>query len=177
MKKGLPIIIAVVAIVAVGLIAWNFLGKGGVSVPAPGVEIKKEAGETGEGFVGKIKDVVALGAAMKCTYTQGGTTGTSYIKGKNMYGEVTVEGKPAYIIIKDNCMWNWSQGEAQGVKSCFEEDFWEMGEEAVQEGQASVPTEAEYRCAPAVFPDSRFNPPGDVNFLDIDELMQGAMGE
>ena len=175
MKKGLPIIIAIVAIVGVGFIAWNFLGKGGVSLPVG--EIKKEAGEAGEEFIGKVKDVVALGVPMKCTYTQGGVSGTSYIKGKKMYGEVTVEGKLALMILKDNCMWNWNQGETQGIKSCFEEDFWEMGEEAVQEGQASVPTEADYRCAPAVFPDSKFNPPGNVSFMDIDELMQGAMEE
>lgn len=177
MKKALPIIIAVVAIVIVGFLAWNFLGKGEVSVPVPGAEIKKEAGEAGEEFVGKIKDVVTKGVPMKCTYAQDGTSGTSYVKGKKMYGEVTAEGKQAYVIIKDNCMWSWSEGETQGFKTCFEEDFWEMSEEYAQEGKASVPTEAEYRCAPAVFPDSKFNPPASVNFMTMEQMMEGAMGE
>ena len=177
MKKGLPIIIGVVAVGVIGFLAWNFLGKGEVSLPVPGVEIKKEAGETGEGFVGKIKDAMALGAPMKCTYTQGGVAGTSYIKGKAMYGEMTTEGKQAFVIIKNNCMWSWGMEEAQGIKTCFEEDFWEMGEEAAQEGTASVPTEAEYRCSPAVFSDAKFDPPANISFLTMEDLMQGAMGE
>ncbi len=177
MKKGLPIIVIAVVVVGIGFIAWNFLGKGEVSLPVPGAEITKEAGEAGGEFVGKIKDAMTLGAPMKCTYTQGGTSGTSYIQGKKMYGEVTTEGKQGYVIIKDNCLWSWTEGEAQGIKTCFEEDFWEMDEEYAEESQASVPTDAEYRCAPAVFSDSKFDPPASVNFLDIEELMQGAMEE
>jgi len=173
LKKALPIIV-IVAVVIVAGAAWMFLGKGkgGVSVPIPG-EIKKEAGQEGEAFVGKIKDVVARGVPVKCTYTQGDFTGTSFVKGKKMYGEVASEGKTGYVIIKDNCMWSWNTGENQGVKMCFEEDFWEMSEEYAQEGEATVPTEAEYRCAPAIFTDSKFNPPANVNFMDMEEMMRG----
>lgn len=179
MKKNLPLIIIIVVVVAaVAVGAWMFLGKGAVSLPisGPGV-IEKEAGEAGEEFVGKIKDVVALGVPMRCTYTQGDFTGESYIKGKKMYGEVSQQGRTGYVIIKDNCMWSWTTGETQGAKMCFEEDFFEMSEEYTQEGQASVPTEAEYRCAPAAFTDAKFNPPANINFMDLDELMQSGMGE
>lgn len=170
MKKSLPIIIVVVVVAVAGFLVWNFWGKGGVSLPVG--EIKKEAGESGEEFVGKIKDIITLGGPMRCTYTQGKTSGTSYFKARKMYGEITAEGKLAYLIIKDNCMWNWSQEENQGMKTCFEEDFWEMSEEYAQEGEATVPTEAEYRCAPAIISDSKFNPPAGINFLDMDEMMQ-----
>jgi FlaG/FlaF family flagellin (archaellin) len=177
LKKGLPIIIAIVVVVVVGVLAWMFLGKGEISMPVPGAEIKKEAGEAGGEFVGKIKDAVALGTPMKCTYTQGNTSGTSYIQGKKMYGEITAQGKQSFVIIKDNCLWSWSQGEVQGFKTCFEEDFWETGGEATGEGQASIPTDTEYRCAPAVFADSKFDPPANVNFMTMEEMMQGATGE
>ncbi len=180
MKKNLPLIIIVVVVIAVLAVgAWMFLGKGkgGISLPTvPGV-VEKEAGEEGQEFVGKIKDVVARGVPMKCTYTQGDFIGTSYVKGEKMYGEVSQQGKTGYVIIKDNCMWSWSTGETQGVKMCFEGDFWETSEEYTQEGQVTVPTEAEYRCAPAVFTDAKFNPPADINFVDLDELMQGGMQE
>lgn len=179
MSKKLPLIIIVlVVVVVIGVGAWMFFGKGEVSLPAsgPGV-VEKKAGEEAEEFVGKIKDVVDLGTAMKCTYLQGDFTGESYIKGRKMYGEVSQQGKKGYIIIKDNCMWNWSPGESQGVKMCFEEDFWDMPEESGREGQVSVPIEAEYRCVPAVFSDAKFNPPADVSFMDLDELMKGSTQE
>ncbi len=67
--------------------------------------------------------------------------------------------------------------EGQGFKNCFEEDFWEMGEGAAQEGQASIPTEAEYRCAPAVFPDAKFDPPANINFMTMEQMMEGMMEE
>ena len=173
MKKIIPIliIVAVIAVLVVGV--WMFLGKGSVSLPVsgPGV-IQKEAGESGKEFIGKIKDVVALGTPMKCTYTQGDLTSESYIKGENMYSEVNQKGKTSYVIVKGKCMWNWTTGEAQGTKMCFEKNLWEMSEEQTQEGQASIPTESEYRCVPAVFSNAKFNLPANINFMDLDELMQ-----
>jgi hypothetical protein len=178
MKKFLPIIIvAGIAVLGLGFVAWNYLGKGAVTLPvsAP-VVVEKEAGEEGGEFVGKIKEVVARGVPMKCTYAQGDYSGTSYIKGEKMYGEVSQAGRGGYVIIKNNCMWTWNQGENQGIKMCYEEDFWEMSEEYAQEGQTSVPTEAEYRCVPAVISDSQFDPPASVNFLDMEQMMEG-LGE
>ena len=172
MKKFLPIIIVAVVVIGGALIAYLLLGKGGLPLPAMPGGVEKKAGESSEEFVGQIKEVVARGVPMKCTYTQDNTTGTTYIKGKQMYGEIAQAGKTGYVIVKDNCMWSWNQSESQGVKMCFEEDFWEMPEENVQEGQASVPTEAEYRCLPAMISDSQFNPPSGINFLDVGEIMQ-----
>jgi len=171
MKKLMPIlIIIVVAVVAVG--AWLFLGKGKgePEVTLPG-EIKKEAGEEGESFTGKLKDVVTRGVSMKCTVSTGDFSGTSYIKGRNVYSEMTQEGRESFMIMKDSCMWSWTKDESQGVKTCFETDAWE------QEEAGDVPTDVEYRCAPTIFPDSKFNPPANVNFLDIEQLMQQGVGE
>ncbi|HUV42895.1 MAG TPA: hypothetical protein VMY36_03285 [Patescibacteria group bacterium] len=173
-KKFLPIVIIAVVIVGGAIVAYMVLGKGGLSLPSVPGEIKKESGETGEEFVGKIKEVVARGVPMKCTYTQGDNTGTSYIKGKNIYGEMMAQGKQGYVIMKDKCMWSWNKDESQGVKMCFEEDIWETSEDYAQEGQASVASEAEYRCLPAIVSDSQFEPPANVNFMDMDQLMQGV---
>lgn len=177
MKKALPIVIILVVILGAG--AWWFLGKSGVSLPVsvPG-GIEKETGEEGESFTGKLKAAMALGVPMKCTYQQGDFMGTGYIKGKKYYGEVMQQGKKGYVIMKDNCLWSWSTEQPQGVKMCFEEDFFEQGQEYQEyEGfEGSVPTEAEYHCAPAVFPDSRFDPPSNINFMDMDQMMQGMEG-
>ncbi|MBL7150887.1 hypothetical protein ISS86_03075 [Candidatus Microgenomates bacterium] len=127
-------------------------------------EAKKEAGENGEEFVGKIKEIIAKGVPMKCTYTQEGFTGVSYIKGKKMYSQVNVEdGVSTYTIIKDNCMWSWGWAKNQGTKMCFGEDIWDVSEAA--------PAEADYHCVPDVFADSQFTPPANVNFMATGEAM------
>ncbi len=157
-----------IVVLAVG--AWLFLGKGkgGVGLPVPG-EIKKETGQQGESFTGKLKEAVARGIPMKCTYSQEGTTGTSYIKGNKVYGEITGQGKTGYVVMVDKCMWSWNKGETQGIKMCFEENVWEG-----EKGEGSVATEAEYNCSPALVSDSQFNPPSNVKFLTIEEMMKGA---
>lgn len=169
MKKALPIVILII-IVALIAVGWLFLGKGkgGVSVPVPG-EIKKETGQEGESFTGKLKDAVARGLPMKCTYTQDSTTGTSYIKGSKVYAEIAGQGKEGYIIMVDKCMWTWNKGESQGIKMCFEENVWEG-----EEGAGSAPTEAEYKCTPTIVSDSQFNPPANVKFMTMEEMMKGA---
>lgn len=166
MKKLLPIIIVVVVLVGGVIGAWWFLGKGSLSVPSMPGGIKKETGQEGESFTGQLKEAIARGVPMKCTYTQGDFTGTGFIKGKNYYGEISQEGKKGYVIMKDDCMWSWSEGENQGIKMCFEEDIWEQEE-------GTVPTEAEYYCSPTLVSDSQFNPPASVDFLDMDEMMGG----
>lgn len=146
--------------------AWFFLGKGKGGVSLPG-GIKKEAGEAGETFTGKLKDAIAKGVPMKCTYTQDGNTGTSYIKGSKVYAEIASQGKEGYIIMVDKCMWTWNKGETQGFKMCFETNVWEGEEEA-----GAAATEAEYNCSPALISDSQFNPPGNVKFMTIEEMIK-----
>ena len=172
MKKILPIVIVV--LVVLGLGGWWFLARkdAGVTTTMPG-GIEKEAGEEGESFTGKLKQAIALGVPMKCTYTQGDFTGTGFVKGRKYYGEVSAQGKKNYIIMKDNCMWSWTEEQSQGVKMCFEDDIFEEFE---QEGQGQVPTEAEYHCLPSVFSESKFNPPANINFMDASQ-QPGTYGE
>jgi hypothetical protein len=169
MKKFLPIIVIIAVVVLAGGAAWMFLGKGKGGVTLPG-GIKKEAGQTGEAFTGKLKDAIAKGIPMKCSYTQGGNSGTSYIKGSKVYGEITGQGKQGYVIMVDKCMWSWNKGETQGIKMCFEENVWDT--EDTETG--SAPTEAEYNCSPTIISDSQFNPPGNVKFMTMEEMMKGG---
>jgi len=166
MKKGLPIIV-IVAVLAVG--GWLFLKS---RQPAGPVEISPKAPATQEkSFTGKLKDMVMRGVAMKCTWKQNNSSGEGFIKDKKYYGEIESGGKKTYVIMKDNCMWSWNKSESQGVKFCFEPtetgtDFWDV-ENAPQ---------GNYTCVPAVVSDAKFNPPSSVNFMDMDEMMQG-LGE
>jgi len=132
-------------------------------------------GENGKGgmveeWTGSLKDMVAKNVSMKCSYDDGqGNTWTSYVKGRNYYAEGENDGGKGYILIKDNCMWGWSEGgETQGIKMCFEEtedddSFWNEPGEYVG---------SEYHCSPAVVADSKFEVPSGVDFLDMDEMQQ-----
>ena len=50
--------------------------------------------------------------------------------------------------------------------SSNDEDIFEEGEEG------TVPTDMDYVCVPAVFSDDRFNPPQDISFMEIGEMLQ-----
>lgn len=164
MKKNLPVIIVLVVLVLAG--GYFLLGRTKTAVTLPG-EIKKMEGESSESFTGKLKDAVMKGVPLKCEYKNADTVSSGFVKGKKYYGEMTsAQGQNGYVIMVDNCMWAWNKGENKGIKTCFEEtedgkDIWEM------EGPATV--EGQYSCKPAVFADTVFTPPPDVNFMDIDQ--------
>lgn len=107
MKKVLPVIIVVAVLVVGGLL---FVKKG--KQPSVPGEVGPEAPFPKEqGFTGRLKDAIAQGVPMKCTWKQNGFSGSGYVKGNKYYGEVAIEGKQGYIIMKDNCMWTWSKDE------------------------------------------------------------------
>ena len=68
--------------------------------------------------------------------------------------------KTTNVIMKDNCMYMWSDDTSQGSKMCFEEDMWES-----EDGQFEQP-DMEYICTPAVFGDDKFTPPSSIKFID-----------
>ena len=108
---------------------------------------------------------------MKCTYKVEGYEYEGYIKGEKWRGKVkTADGKTGEVIMKDNCMWSWEEGVDQGMKTCFEEtegdDYWGGGDSTTET------PDIDYNCAPTAVTDSKFNPPSNVNFMDLDQLMQ-----
>ena len=150
MKKFLPIILVAIAAAVGGL---YLLGS-----TQPGKE----------GFSGSLTDALSLGKAMKCTWEDGGTSGTMYIKGKEkLYAEIVTAGEIGYMISADNCLYSW-ESESQGVKLCFtpaegEEDldFTQMAKEA----EVSLEDDIEYNCEDTVISDSKFTPPTNVEFI------------
>jgi len=168
MKKAIPfIVVGVVVIVAAG--SWFVFGKRG-----GGEEVKQEVKQE-ESFTGKLKEMIARNVPMKCAFKDDkGNSGVSYVKNKKYYGELTSDGKTSYVIMVDNCMWSWSLEEKQGVKMCFDvkegEDLWEDWEGMDEEAKMNTP-QGNYNCKPAAVSDSLFNPPQDIKFMDMDELM------
>jgi hypothetical protein len=140
---------------------------------------QEEISSSDEAFTGKLKAAVALGVPMKCSYKiDNDSYGTGYVKGRKYYGEMTNDGEEGRIIMVDECMWTWRPGDAQGVKMCFtptegEESIWDMETEDAPTAQGV--SNVDYSCVPAIVADSKFNPPADISFMNVDQMMQGEM--
>lgn len=151
MKKKILIIVGIVVLLvaAVGTYFFFFRKGGGAKIYS----------------FADLKAAVELGIPLKCSYTIGETQSQGYIKGEKWHGKVKMaDGAEGDIIMKDNCMWSWKDGETTGVKMCFEVD---EGESMWDQSQDSG---VEYVCKPAVFGDNVFDLPEDVDFMDTDEL-------
>ena len=167
MKKLLPIILV---LVVVGVIVFIFMNRGSSDTS---VDITTSDSLTSDTFSGALKDAVKLGVAMKCTYKVEGNEYVSFIKGENYRGIIkTTEGTTGEVIIKDNCMWTWSEEEVQGIKICFDEsdpetaDIWEQP-------QGAIGPNITYTCLPTTVADTEFTPPSNINFMDLDALKEG----
>lgn len=141
----------------------------------------KQKSTTGESkieeFTGNLKEAMGLNLPMKCEWSQNENSGVSYVKGKEMYIESTVQGKTGYMIQKDNCMWTWSKGETKGVKICSEpaEETEAVKPEVGEFQTGGVDWSVKYKCAPAVFGADKFEPPSGIEFQDIAEMMKGTV--
>jgi len=166
-----------------GLIFASFLltgclpKKGGT----PGEGVSTQKGEE-ESYTGNIEKIMSLGIPVKCTWKRDENYyGESWIKGKQSYGEVTQEGRKTKVIGKDDCIWAWEEGNPQGTTFCMQpsSETPELPQEQAETipPQEYQPTDMEYSCRPAVFGDDKFNPPAEINFLNVDELMKSGYSE
>ncbi len=120
-----------------------------------------------EEWKGSLKDMVAKNVSMRCDYDDGqGNSWTGYLKGKNYYAEGLSNGKKVHVLMKDICMWSWNDGEDHGVKICWDEEDME-GSMWDNPGQYGA---NEYNCVPTVINDSKFKEPGNVNFMDMNQM-------
>lgn len=161
------------------LILTGCLPKKGEPV-GEGVSTQKEEKTREEGYSGNLEKMMGLGIPLKCTWKKDESYyGTSWVKGKKSYGEIVQEGKTAKVINKDNCVWAWEEGSPQGTKMCMEISQEEMkqaveeSKEMMRQQQGYQPSDIDYKCRPAVINDSKFNPPSNVKFMDLEEMMKG----
>ncbi len=135
-----------------------------------------------ESYSGSLKDMINLGASLKCTWSSEEASGTSWIKGEKTFTEVNTPEGEFNAITKENCAWSWLEGNANGVKVCYDtqEELYSEGSEGGEEADTGAeqqvmepPADVEYDCKKAVINDSRFNPPSGVNFMDWEDMMQG----
>lgn len=183
MKKNTVIILAVVAIIAVGAFVLLSTGKKGNDSKAgplsgPGTQVNRQ--EKGGSFVGTLRDAIAQGTAMKCESTveteEGSASVAGVIQGKNYAGQINVNGEMLNVLVKDDCMWNWKEGEMNGLKTCFDTTEVEEEESGLW-GVNSEQLDTSVSCMPTVITADLFSPPANISFLDMDELYGGELTE
>ncbi len=162
--KGKQLIIIVLVIAAAGG-AWFFLkGSGGAGLGG----LTQKYSESNP-FSGSLKAAVALGVPMKCTYEANGAEYSGIIKGSQYKGSVTMQdGQEGTVLMKDDCMYTWSDVDKQGIKTCFDAEELDMWD--TPEGEVPI----DYACYPTVATDAVFSVPTGVTFMDIDALMNDS---
>ena len=153
----------------------------------PTADVEKGADNSGGGIISSIKDAIASGKAMKCTYTiKTGTTDfttTVYINGKNYRTQTQVAGKTENMLFSEDAMYLWAQDQKQGTKittSCSEE----LAKNAPKTDNANVPapdssgqktfdSATNVSCVPDNGGD--FTVPADVTFADQCESLKNVM--
>ncbi len=181
MKKFISILVPILVVAGVG--AWYFLGRGGAGVVEySSPETETESLEEGESYTGTLEKILSLGTSLKCSWKTEEVSGTSWVKGDQTYTQVTVDGNVVNSITKDNCVWSWSSGESRGVKVCYEssEELYTESEEPESEELSQVdavkpPAGVEYNCSATAISDDKFSPPSNIEFMDLEDLMQGNL--
>jgi|GEM_PF-1054560 len=179
MKKLLPVLIPfIVVIIIFG--GWFLFSR------SKGIDMNNGAGNQNQGEVqkeedgsitGRLKDIINQNMPLKCSWSDGqGNSGTAYIKNRKYYTELkNADGKEGFMIMLGSCLWSWEAGGNQGIKMCFSEEeseaMWDESDEEIATGTVRTPA-GDYHCAPGVFSDSVFSPPGNINFTDFDQMMQ-----
>ena len=142
-------------------------------------------------FSGSFMDLLGKGKNIKCTFNDdnenGRSDGTIYVSGKksrnDIYVEVEGEEKIEYhTIIDSEYMYTWSSLEEQGTKMKFSEledsteDFDTPSASEMKDAYGEfrdVQKETNFKCMPWIPNNSKFNPPSDIEFVDMTEMMEG----
>lgn len=141
--------------------------------------------EGSRAFSGSWTDLMALGGAYTCdidttSNTGAGsvqTTGTVYVAGSDLRGDFSsmVGGKmeETHMIRVGQESWVWSTAMPQGIKMMVKDSV-KSGDAVGTSGQGfNENTSYEWDCDPWTRDSSKFSPPSNVQFMDMEAMMQG----
>ncbi len=163
----------------------TFLTTSGDSLPTPTVMTTEGTAGTASAnsdFTGSIFDLGARGGNYVCSVSSSGTgnttTGTVRIMNGNMRGdfESTIAGKrmTSSILKRGDTSYYWGSAMKQGVKMNVPQGSVQSGQSADLSGQGEISSQSfGWSCKQGSAADSDFVVPDDVEFMDMDAMMQG----
>lgn len=162
------IIIIVIAIVALGLVAFFMMGK-----------YKMAGGLSGSNAVTSIKDALTKSVSLKCEYTDPQNNKSVYFIKNGAIRADMIDSNPensGSMILKDKKLYTWKDKE--GYVMTLPEIKDAEGNVTSDSTQADdlIKDIEDYKdnCKPTVVSDSQFTPPSDVTFADMSKMMDGG---
>jgi hypothetical protein len=155
-----------------------------------GLTLKNGSSEELESFSGSLKDLIARGKDLKCTYSvsgipgQGQMSGTTYISGEKSFNQSKISGTDlnmeTNILIDGEYMYTWSNMTDKGTKMNMEK-IKEMELESENDGDYEEFTqnydeEYDYKCTSWKKDNSKFQAPANIEFMDLTTMMTGMTG-
>lgn len=131
------------------------------------------------GAISSIKDAIASGQEMKCTYTTKNPDGnslqsTTYVSGTKYRSEMMIADKTQYVIFDGDAMYSWMEGQTQGMKmtmACAQDMAKNLpqGQENAPQtpdptGEKTFDSATDVSCTPTSGTD--FSVPTSVTFMD-----------
>ncbi|MCD4705162.1 hypothetical protein K8R66_03750 [bacterium] len=155
------------------------------------LNLKNGSAEESELFSGSLKDLIARGKDLKCTYLvsdisgQGQMTGTTYISGKKYFSEFEFKGShqqtKVNTLFDGEYIYTWSSMMKNGTKMNLEKikeisDDEESGEE-YRNFSKNYDEDYNYKCTKWKKDESRFQVPSDIEFTDLTIMITGITGD
>jgi len=137
--------------------------------------------EGDESISGTLIDLAGLGKQVQCSYEDEHSQATVYVSGNKFRSDGIAKdsGMNVHTINDGDYIYIWSDSEPQGTKMSLDY-IDEMSGDAPAEYNDEIQmqdTEYSFVCSPWIPKQSFFEVPGDVEFVDMQEMMEGMMDE
>ena len=129
--------------------------------------------EEKKGVFASIRDAMNQSLSLQCDYSVAENKSTVFIKGKMLRSETEAGGNKNFAIMKENKLWTWSDKEKSGLIIDLT-DSQNPGSGSPKTGDQIIEDIEQYkdRCRQAIVSDSLFNPPTDISFQDLSQMMK-----
>lgn len=180
--------VGVVALVIIGLGAFWFMNTQSTNELGGSDENTVESGSgatdeatTSEATPSSLKNLLALGRAQQCTFSDSTTynQGIVYVGNNKARGNFTSANNGqeivSHMIVDGEAVYIWIDGAATGFKTAL--NATQPTEATTQTQQFDADTTVNYRCEPWVVDPAAFTLPSGVQFSDTSALFPSAQGQ
>lgn len=167
-KKVLMIAVVILLLLAGG---WYYMSSKKTGSP---LSLGTGGGEQ-QSAATNLRELIGKGIAQTCTFTSDESKGVVYMNGGKVRQdfEITLDNEvmKSHVIVMDNTMYNWSDGQKTGIKVAFDPKATPVAVEspsAGSSGKFDASTDMDYKCGVWLPDSSKFALPTDVTFTSFD---------